>query len=375
MLKGKVTMSLLIGTVVPKPAPKHLMDALASAQVQTSAGEASGFQLSFSFSDKSYLDEAIVLLAGVGPIVRVILTVSLNGSQEVVMDGVVTNHQVAPDMATGQTNLTVSGSDLTALMGLIDFTGIPYPAMPAEAQVALIIAKYAMFGLAPMVIPRVFMDFTIPSKEIPTHQGTDLAHVKRLAQEAGYVFYLFPGSQPGNSFAYWGPEVKIGAVQPALNVNMDQHTNVESFSASFDGDAKSIPVIFIQNEQTRAPIPIPIPDISPLNPALGRVKPIPVKYHKLTNTANYNPVKAVGLGLGEAARSADVISGNGSLDVLRYGHILKARSLVGVRGMGEALNGTYFVKSVTHNIKRGEYKQDFSLTRNALISNRQALPT
>ena len=69
MLKGKVTMSLLIGTVVPKPAPKHLMDALASAQVQTSAGEASGFQLSFSFSDKSYLDEAIVLLAGVGPIV------------------------------------------------------------------------------------------------------------------------------------------------------------------------------------------------------------------------------------------------------------------------------------------------------------------
>jgi hypothetical protein len=33
-----------------------------------------------------------------------------------------------------------------------------------------------------------------------------------------------------------------------------------------------------------------------------------------------------------------------------------------------AFDGLYYVKSVTHNIKRGEYKQSFELSRNGLIS-------
>ena len=39
----------------------------------------------------------------------------------------------------------------------------------------------------------------------------------------------------------------------------------------------------------------------------------------------------------------------------------KPRQLVGVRGAGPAFDGLYYVKSVTHNIKRGEYKQSFTL--------------
>ena len=50
------------------------------------------------------------------------------------------------------------------------------------------------------------------------------------------------------------------------------------------------------------------------------------------------------------------------------GGVLNARSLVGVRGAGHAFDGLYYVKSVTHKIKRGEYKQSFTLTRNGLVS-------
>ena len=39
-----------------------------------------------------------------------------------------------------------------------------------------------------------------------------------------------------------------------------------------------------------------------------------------------------------------------------------------VRGAGITYDGFYYVKSVTHNLKRGEYKQDFTLTRNGLVS-------
>lgn len=63
------------------------------------------------------------------------------------------------------------------------------------------------------------------------------------------------------------------------------------------------------------------------------------------------------------------ISGTGSLDVMQYGQPLHARALVGVRGAGISYDGLYYVDSVTHNIKRGEYKQNFSLSRDGLITN------
>jgi hypothetical protein len=43
--------------------------------------------------------------------------------------------------------------------------------------------------------------------------------------------------------------------------------------------------------------------------------------------------------------------------------------LVGVRGAGLAYDGLYYVNSVTHSLKRGEYKQNFSLSRDGLVSN------
>jgi hypothetical protein len=39
-----------------------------------------------------------------------------------------------------------------------------------------------------------------------------------------------------------------------------------------------------------------------------------------------------------------------------------------------AFDGLYYVKSVTHNIKRGEYKQSFELGRNGLISTLPKVP-
>jgi hypothetical protein len=375
MLQGNIRLTLMMGPVVAVPVPRAITEALTSVQIRTAAGEPSGFQLTFAFSNDSPLTPLLLLLGQVGPFIRTIIVVTVNGTPHVLMDGVVVQHQVTPNVETGQSILTVTGSDLTAVMGFIDFTGIPYPAMPAEARVALIIAKYAVYGMIPLVIPSLFMDVPIPVNRIPTHQGSDLEYVNRLAEDVGYVFYIEPGPAPGANVAYWGPEIKVGVPQPALNVNMDAHTNVESLSFSFNGASKVMPIVFIQNEETKVPIPIPIPDIGPLNPPLGLIPPFPARFEMMTNTANLNPVQAVALGLARAAKSADAVTGNGSLDVIRYGHLLKARGLVGVRGAGDAFNGLYFVKSVTHKIQQGEYKQDFSLTRNGLVSTVPRVPT
>jgi len=259
-------------------------------------------------------------------------------------------------------------------MDLIDFSGIPYPAMPPALRVLLVLAKYAAFGVLPMVIPSIVEDLPLPVERIPQHRGSDYAYVTRLAKQCGYVFYLEPGPVPGTSKAYWGPEIRIGALQPALSVNMDALTNVDELSFNFDREKKTMPVVFFQELLSKAPIGIPIPDVTPLNPPLGLVPPLPPTIVNLHDTAHLSPLSALMTGIAYAGQHSDSVFGTGRLDVTRYGRLLRSRQLVGVRGAGLPFDGLYYVKSVSHDIKRGEYKQSFSLARNGLVSTVPTVP-
>ena len=64
----------------------------------------------------------------------------------------------------------------------------------------------------------------------------------------------------------------------------------------------------------------------------------------------------------------------GILPTMYDGRTLHSRGLVGVRGAGDAFDGLYYVSSVTHTIKRGEYKQSFTLARNGLLSTIPRVP-
>ncbi|SHO44167.1 hypothetical protein [Desulfopila aestuarii] len=369
-MQSSVELNLFIGPAVPVPAPRSVIDALRRVEVQIGSGDTpSGFQLTFSLSKRSPLQTLFLLTGGSSiPIVRVVIMVSMGAKAEVVMDGVMTHHEIQPGGAGGTSSLIVRGKDLTALMDFIEFNGLPYPAMPPALRVLTILAKYAAFGMVPMVIPSVVEDLPIPIERIPTQQGSDLTYVSQLASEVGYVFYIDPLPVPGTSRAYWGPEIKVGPPQPALNTDMDAFTNVESLSFRFDKETKEMPVVFIQDRVTRAPIPIPIPDITPMNPPLGLVPPLPPKLRYLNDTARLSPLGAVMQGMAYASQHSDAVTGEGSLNVSRYGRILKARQLVGVRGAGAAFDGLYYVKNVSHQIERGEYRQNFSLARNGLLS-------
>jgi hypothetical protein len=379
MNSGAIHLSLMMGPVVPIPVPEMMIDALESVEVTHAAGQASGFQLRFKIHSKSELNTIFLIAVGnntsVGtPPLRVVLIVTLGGRPQPLFDGVATNVEVQASQSGSPGSITVTGEDLTKVMDLIDFSGLPFPAMPIAARVALICAKYAAFGIIPLPIPEVFTDVPIPVERIPAQQGTDLAYIRQLADEVGHVFYIEPGEAPLTNIAYFGPEIKVGPPQPALNIDMDAHTNVESLNFSFDPTKGVLPVVFIQNPQTRVPIPIPIPDINPLQPPLGAL-PAPIANLKIMkDTAKLNPMQALSRGVAEAGKSQDAVTGNGTLDVLRYGRLLKARRLVGVRGAGIAYDGLYYVQSVTSTLKRGELKQRFDLSRNGLVSITPTVP-
>ena len=370
-----VHLTLLIGPTVPIPAPRPLVDALQSVQVTTAAGAASGFQLTFAVANDSPLHTILLLAANASPtFLRVIIVLTINGTPDVLADGVIERQEITPGESAGTSTLTVSGKDLTLVMDQQEFSGIPYPAMPDFARVAVVCAKYAMFGIVPLPVPPIFQDIPIPTDRIPCHEGTDLGYENQLAADVGHTFYIDPGPLPGMNTAYWGPQVKVGIPQPALSTNLDAHTNVESLTFSISHSDKEMPVVFVYSTLLKAAIPIPIPDVNPLQPPLGVVPPFPKKFDLMKNTARLSPIAALGRGVARAAGTADVVTGSGSLDVVRYGRLLKARSLVGVRGAGQAFDGLYYVQSVTTSLKRGECKQSFSLTRNALISITPRVP-
>ena len=367
MIKG-LTLSLLMGPGVPLPAPRFVLDALQSAKVTSETGDRqSGFELSFAIEKDSPLISLFMLSGGSAiPLFRVLLVATLSGRAEILIDGVATQTQIAPASGGGPAMLTIQGKDLSAVMDVLPFDGLPYPAMPPVARVALILAKYAFLGIIPKLIPSL-EEPPIPTDRIPRHQGSDLSYVRALAAEAGYLFRMEPGPTPGTSFAYWGPEVRLGAPQPALTIDSGHADTIQSLSFRFDKEGTEIPIVFIQNQQTKAPIPIPIPSAIPFLPPLGLVPPLPPKITPLSDTAQMSPIRALVRGLGYAARHSSAVKGTGSLDVLRYGRTLKAGAPVGVRGAGVAFDGLHFVDRVTSTLTRNGFKQDFALSRGGLL--------
>jgi hypothetical protein len=374
MLQG-IHLTLMIGPAVPVPAPKAVVDALRSVQV-TSGKDKSGFQLTFALGKNSPLQTTMLPAGYFDPIsTRVIVVVTLGGFPNVIMDGIVTRQEMSPSSEPGQSTLTITGEDLSVLMDLIEVKR-PFIALNDTLTLYEVLAPYAAFGVVPLVLPPIFTDFLPPTEGWKAQTGTDLQLIKKIASANGYVFYVEPGPLPGASIAYFGPNIRIPVPQPALSINMDAATNVESLSFSLDGLAKETMIVTVMDPVThKIPIPIPIPSISIFQPPLGARPTLPAKLRFAKNVADKSVSEVLKLTVGQLLKgSANAITVSGSLDVLRYGQVLRSRLLVGVRGAGLTYDGLYYVDSVTHNIQRGQYKQSFQLSRDGLISNTPRVP-
>lgn len=368
-LKG-VTLSLLMGPIAVAPAPVAVVEAIESAQVTTAVGQRSGFQISFVYSKTSPIAQTLLPAGYFDPLIRVILIATLNGVPKVLADGPIKRQDVVATGAPGENKLTITGEDISGYMDLIDFTGFIFPAMPPFARVALMMAKYAMFGVIPATIPAPFQAPASPTEKYAHQQGTDFAYSDALAKAAGYEFYIAPGPAPGTNTAYWGPQIRVGIPQPALTIDMDHASNIESMSFSADGNASVMPIAHVK--VAGFSVPVPVPNVSLLKPPLNARPMIPTKITLLETERMSAPDVMMALLAGRA--SADPLSASGSIDMVRYGRPLEARSLVGVRGAGLAHDGLYYVRQVTNTLGRGSWKQAFQLVRDGFISTLPVLP-
>lgn len=364
-------LTLLVGPVVPLPAPLPLLEALERVDVQHSDSGRSGFQMIFRVGRQTFdlIDYRELVTPLLRPFSRIILIITFNGLPQVLFDGMITDQQLDPSQEPGNSRLTVTGEDVSVMMDLEEKSE-EHPAQP-EAVIALkLIASYAQFGLVPTVIPPPTIDVPLPTERIPVQQGTDLAYLMEMAKRYGYTFYVDPGPVPGVNLAYWGPPPRLGVPQRALSSGMGSGSNLININFRYDGLAPQMVSGQIQDRDLNVQLPVRtfastrVPIVS--EPAWLTQSHTRTKVFR---ESGLNTAQALARAQGDTDRSQDnVIRASGEVDALRYESILKPRALVGVRGVGFSYDGLYYVQKVSHSIERGSYRQRFALQREGLGS-------
>jgi hypothetical protein len=357
-------LQLLIGPTVPAPAPLALSQALDSVEVTHKDADRSGFQLVFQVgrSALDLKDYGLLKEQRIKPFNRVILNVFFGVKPLPIMDGIITNHQLAPSSDPGASKLTITGEDVSVMMDL-EKEARPNPNLSDDLIAFFILAGYLLpYGVIPKVETPPNRQTPTVDKQTPTKpkNATDLAYLKELAERHGFVFYVETGAVPGTNIAYWGPPKRQGPAQGALSVNMGPNTNVESISFKYDEltPKKMTFTLKAGGDETI--------ERTTRTPPLATRIPTAHKLDFLTRPDGLSDEEARERAQGEVNKSFDaVVTASGTLDALRYGRILKPRGLVDVRGAGEHYDGSFYVKNVTHKIdvRKGEYKQTFTLTR------------
>ena len=362
-------LTVLIGKGAPLPAPLLLMDNLDSVEVTHSDQGRSGFQMVFRAgrTRTDLVDYGLLTNPLLKPLNRVVLLVTFNAFPEVLMDGIITHSELNPGNAPGSATLTVTGEDVSIMMDLKE-RPVEHPAQP-EAVIALkIIASYPKLGLIPVVIPPPTVDIPLPTERTPVQLETDLQYLQDMAARFGYVFYVTPGPAPLVNTAYWGPPKRIGVPQRALSVNMGPNTNVASINFQYNALQPTFVEGRVQDRQTGQDMPVQTRTSTriPLSSQPAALTQSDVRIRQFRQTG-LNTVQAFARAQGETDASVDqVLTATGELDTGAYEAILKPRGLVGLRGAGYSHDGMYYVKRVTHRLRKGEYKQSFTLTRDGL---------
>ena len=372
-------LTVLIGQSVPAPAPLDLLEAIREVKVTNTDEGQDGFQISFHVGRGGAADAADYPLLDsplLKPFNRVIILVTFSIFPKVLIDGVITHQQLNPSSEPGQSTLTVMGTDLSVLMGLEEKSET-FPNQPDAAIATRIIGSYAQHGIAPEVIPPASMEVPLEINVVASQQETDLAYLRKLAKLHDHVFYIEPTDVPGLNTAYWGPPKRTGVPQKALSVNMGPFTNVNS--VDFQNDALEPVAVTGSVQDPITGAKFQIPSLPSLRPSLAGQATSALSQGntrtRILRDSGLSITQTLIKAQSESDSSSDAVKVTGELDATRYGDVLRARGLVGLRGVGQSFDGLYYVKKVEHNIVKGKYTQNFTLTREGIGSSTSTVIT
>ena len=354
----------------PKLVPYDVIMALTNVGVTDNAVERDTFQMTFSLGKRQPRDYSLLRTGLFEPRTRVALLLQIGARVEPLISGVIRQFELNPSNYAGMSSFTVTGDGIDMMLDLEE-RNASYERHSDTMIVQQLIGKAAKFGLI-LEVAEEAQKLSQPdgNRYIARQYATDLEQIQQMAQRNGFVFYADP-LPTGDVKLYWGPENRKGSTQPALTMNMGTATNVtrldfrqdSGLPVTADGDIIQPDDKHKSDDSVSPPTDFDVDNLASAATFVDRVV-------LMRDIAKYTAERAKTRATELMKARFGAVSANGEVDTVRYGHILRAGQLVGVRGAGALYNGDYYVKQVTHNIERNkstqQYTQSFELKRESL---------
>ncbi|MCP5048740.1 MAG: phage late control D family protein [bacterium] len=196
---------------------------------------------------------------------------------------------------------------------------------------------------------------------------TDLQFLNRLAMRNGFEFYV------DGETAFFREPVLDGEAQPVLALQFGMETNLGYFE--IEVNALTAAETHMSGVDRMGKKLIKSEAAKSTKKALGKSGPE-------TFTAAGVPESKAFIGMNPVSGQPEMealcksvfqrgqwfVTAKGKIEANRYGHVLKTRETVTIKGIGDTYSGDWYVTHVTHSFTPGKgYIQQFKVKRNGLM--------
>lgn len=281
------------------------------------------------------------------------------GADEELLSGYITHVKPFFDSDPSECVLEVWGMDGSVLMDREDKLK-DWPNKKDSDIASEILSSYGF-------LPEVEDSEVIHDEAVSTiiQRETDMQFLKRLALRNGYECYV-----EGTTGYFKKPSVDE-PVQPVLSMQFGNETNMNQLSLSVNALSPANVSMF-QIDRTSKEL-LESEATATEQTTLGRdnaesmlgggMDPAQVVISRTATTGNPEMQTLCQ----ELYHQGEwLVSCEGEVEANQYGHALKSRQTVPIRGIGETYSGHYYITHVTHTFTNDGYKQFFKGKRNAL---------
>jgi hypothetical protein len=350
---GQIAASI---SIEGQPAP-DLFASLVEMEVEDDRTVASVFRIKLGISRQ---DQGVWLLLDddrIKPWAKVTINATVGDEEQDLITGYITNIRTHFDIEETESYLELVGMDPSSLMGVEE----KIKQWPNKSDSDIATEIFSDYGLTPQVdgtgVVHDENAYTILQRE------TDIQFLRKLARRNGYECVV-KGTQ-----GFFGKPVLTGDPLPVLSAHFGGETNLTSFNVHWEAQR---PVAVEMHQIDAVEKQILDATASPgTQKQLGKNGPLAVTIpngataktivkHAMTTSV----AEMTNLVQGVNDEAEWFIEGHGEVDTVIYGAALEAGKLVGIKGVGEAFSGIYYITHVKHKFDLERYMQHFTARRN-----------
>jgi phage protein D len=339
-------------------APNETAASAAFVEVMESVGEPTHYRLEYSL-DIAGGDLPLLTDSSLGPGSEISVLVPTQESTECLVKGPVYGQQIQFKHGGAGSTLSVQGADSQITLDREDKA----EAWDNATDSAVVASILADAGWIPDVETTQAGHFEM--KHTLIQRETDLSFIRRLARRNGFHFWISCDEFGVETAHFKRPELDGKAVCDLVINLTDPKPNVMALDISWDVERPTSTQSLELDLSNRSDLTGSV-QTSPLTPLGGTALSAIAAEARVAHV--YAPVDDNGdlqaRSEGTLIDASFFLKATGSTTLSALGKILRAHTLVNLRGVGSRHSGVWFCSSVRHSIDSSEHRMDFDLIRN-----------